>query len=285
MHRGLLSAAALCGVLVLAACTAPVGDPDLDPRLAVISAEFVQLRSDVAARQAEVRVTNDGDVPVQVGDVEVRDDRFDGVATRVNAGRVSTIPAGGTVDIRVQLPAMDCDVSEGQTSVWLEVPSFGEGMAFGRPLPDELSVIAPLHERECRAAAVAAAADVSLSSFTPSPAGEPADLTLTVVPTGEASASLVAMHATNLLTFAGDDVETYPLDLAIAEGDSDTVEVHVPIEPLRCDPHAVQEDKRGTVFTLDVEVDGAPGQIELAASEDMRGAILTWVGQWCGFGS
>jgi hypothetical protein len=55
--------------------------------------------------------------------------------------------------------------------------------------------------------------------------------------------------------------------------------------PLRCDPHAVQEDKRGTIFTLEVELDGVPGEIELAASEDMRGSILTWVSNWCGFGS
>ena len=60
--------------------------------------------------------------------------------------------------------------------------------------------------------------------------------------------------------------------------------VSLPLVPLRCDPHAVQEDKRGTIFTLAVELDGDPGEIELAAPEDLRGRILTWVGAWCGFG-
>ena len=59
--------------------------------------------------------------------------------------------------------------------------------------------------------------------------------------------------------------------VAVAAGDTDPLAVHLPLVPLRCDPHAVQEDKRGTVFTLEVEVDGEPGEIELAASEDMRG--------------
>ena len=58
----------------------------------------------------------------------------------------------------------------------------------------------------------------------------------------------------------------------------------VPIVPLRCDPHAVMEDKRGTVFDVRVEVDGASGVIEVAAPEAMRGEILRWVADWCGFG-
>ena len=60
--------------------------------------------------------------------------------------------------------------------------------------------------------------------------------------------------------------------------------VHLPLVPLRCDPHAVQEDKRGTVFNVEVELDGEPGLVQVAATEDMRGRILTWVADWCGFG-
>jgi len=44
------------------------------------------------------------------------------------------------------------------------------------------------------------------------------------------------------------------------------------------------EDKRGTVFNVLVEVDGASGVVEVAAPEAMRGEILRWVADWCGFG-
>ena len=44
------------------------------------------------------------------------------------------------------------------------------------------------------------------------------------------------------------------------------------------------EDKRGTVFNVAVEVDGASGVVEVAAPEAMRGEILRWVSDWCGFG-
>ena len=47
----------------------------------------------------------------------------------------------------------------------------------------------------------------------------------------------------------------------------------------------MQEDKRGTIFDLEVEIDGEPGEIELAASEELRGRMLTWVADWCGFGA
>ena len=57
------------------------------------------------------------------------------------------------------------------------------------------------------------------------------------------------------------------------------------LEPFRCDAHAVQEDKRGTIFTTDVTVGGENGQIELAAPPDMRAEILNAVADYCGFGS
>ena len=113
--------------------------------------------------------------------------------------------------------------------------------------------------------------------------------TARIVPTGEAAADVIGIQTTNLLTFGdapGDTADTFPIDVAIGAGATSTpTSVHLPLVPLRCDPHAVREDKRGTIFTLEVRVGGELGEIELAASEDMRGSILTWVSNWCGFGS
>jgi hypothetical protein len=61
------------------------------------------------------------------------------------------------------------------------------------------------------------------------------------------------------------------------------VTVELPILPARCDAHAVQEDKRGTVFRLLVEVGARPGSFDLAATPEMRGEILGWIAEWCGF--
>ena len=90
------------------------------------------------------------------------------------------------------------------------------------------------------------------------------------------------MQTTNLLQFA-DQPTPFALASTVTGTDAVTM-VAVPIVPLRCDPHAVMEDKRGTVFNVLVDVDGASGVVEVAAPEAMRGEILRWVADWCGFG-
>ena len=119
------------------------------------------------------------------------------------------------------------------------------------------------------------------------PPGEPAVLTLAIEPTGRAAARIDGIQTTNLITFADaadGTLDTYPIDVDVTQAETDPVEVRLPLVPLRCDAHAVQEDKRGTIFDLEVVVDGDPAEIELAASEELRGRILTWVADWCGFG-
>src|SRR3546814_6400040 len=97
-----MAAASLVGALLGCSAAAPA-DASLPEGVAV---SLVQLRGDVAARQAQVQIRNDGDQPLRIGAVRLDDPRFDGAAERVVA-RESTVPVGGAVDVRVQLPAMD----------------------------------------------------------------------------------------------------------------------------------------------------------------------------------
>lgn len=286
-------AAASCGALALAlaiaGCTGGgAGErTDASPTAlpAGVTVELRQLRSDVATRWAQVMITNRSDAELVVGALHVDDPRFDGPAERIN-DRESHVRAGSTVAIPVQLPTVACpapdDATGTVTLAWSNDDGSGTATA---ELTDPLSFVPPLHERECRAQALAAAADVAITSFTASPAGEPADLTVTITPTGDGSATIDDIHSTNLLTWVDHPSVEFPLDIEVAEGDTEAIEAHLPMLPFRCDPHAVQEDKRGTVFNVDIELDGEPGQIQLAATEEMRGRILTWVGQWCGFPS
>ncbi|GAB2846977.1 hypothetical protein ACFQ0P_05025 [Microbacterium insulae] len=289
--RAAAAAAALAVLAAITAC-APAAEPAPTPEPGLpagVSVELQQLRSDVAARQAEVLVTNGTDETLVVGEVAVTDPRFTDAATRV-AARDSTIPAGRSVGIRVQLPPVACDVVPADATATVEF-AYTLGDTGGRastPIEDPLDFVAPLHERECRVVLLSAAADIAFTGFEPAPAGEPAALELTVTPTGAGGAGIRAVQTTNLLTFAatgGDTADAHTIDLVLEPGESAPVTVSLPLVPLRCDPHAVQEDKRGTIFDLDVEIGGEPGEIELAASEELRGRILTWVADWCGFGS
>jgi hypothetical protein len=300
--RSAAFAFALVAMVALAGCTAGDGggstagaSEGVSNLPAGITVEFIQQRSDVATREARVMVTNGSDEPLVVTEVAVDDPHFDGHATRA-VERTSTIPAGSTTGIRVVLPAVQCPGDGGDGGADAEAGAdkatvtldyelgdrAGEGTA---DLPDPLGFVSPFHERECRAAALAQAAGVSFTGFTASAAGDPATLELTVAPTGSAAAVIDEIQPTNLIIFAGSFAASDPfaLDVHLSAGDSASVVVDVPIMPARCDPHAVQEDKRGTIFDVGVEVGGHDGEIELKVPEEMRGHILTWVAEWCGF--
>lgn len=288
--RAAAAGAVVAAGLVFSGCAGPPAPvPDPAPTLpAGVTVELAQLRADVGPRQAQVRVTNGSDTAIAVGEVRVEDPRLAGPATRVVADRTSTIPAGGSVDIRVQLPPVACPAAdEGEGTVALEIVSDSRTAEATASAPDALGFLERLHARECLMERVMDAATLSFTGFEPSPPGQPAALALTVTPTGRGAVTVVGVEGTNLLSFAGvpPEEDLYSLDLDIAAAKTDPIVLELPLAPFRCDPHAVLEDKRGTIFDVRVRLDGEPGEFELFVGEEMRARILTWVGDWCRFGS
>ncbi len=274
------SAALLCALLAagaMAGCGAPA-----DALPSGVEAALLQQRSDVAAHQAQVRIRNGSDDDLVVGDVTVRDPRFRTPAGRV-VDRTTTLAPGASVDVRIQLGQVDCDHADAaEPTLTLAYTVDGEPRTATGPIGEQIPFLAALHAAECLRARVEDAAAVELGRFTPSEPGEPAVLELVVGP-AEAGATarveLTGVRETNLLTFSGGS----PHSLALHPG-ADRQVVELPLLPSRCDPHAVQEDKRGTVFRVDVSIDGDTGAFDLAASPELRARILTWVADWCGYG-
>jgi len=278
-RRASLSCVPLILVLALAACSAQPAEPRELP--AGVDVELFQLRSDVAERGAQVRVMNDSDTDLVVTSLTFADDWFAGEAVR---DRVSTVPAGRTVDLRFALPESVCedepDAASRTSQVMLELEGGGTATV---DVADPLGFTTLIHERECLRHDLARVATLEWIAFVPSAAPLPAELQLSITPAGAAeTAELVQIQTTNLLQFA-DEPPHFALALPVTGTDAASV-VSVPLVPLRCDPHAVMEDKRGTVFNVLVDVDGASGVVEVAAPEAMRGEILRWVADWCGFG-
>lgn len=280
----------------LVACAGPPPTPDAPTTLpAGISASLIQLRSDVATRQAEVRVVNGTDSAIELGKVSVSDPRFTVAATRV-VDRRSTVLPGGSVDVRIQLADVDCSVGDdAESTVTLHYASAdaptgnGTDAAATAPLPEAIEFLAALHQRECVEQGAQAAASVAFGAFTPSPAGSPAQLELVVTPNPQAGRdapdlTIRGIRETNLLTFPALDAGAYPLEITQSGAARAAATTVLPLRPARCDPHAVQEDKRGTVFRLMVTLDGVDGSFDVAAEPDLRGRILTWVAAWCGYG-
>lgn len=291
MWRSCVAAAAL--TLALTGCTAapePGGTPSGAAAAlpAGLEAELIQLRSDVAARQAEVRLRNGGEATIEVGAVEVADPRFAAPARRV-VDRTTVLAAGHAVDVRVQLADARCDpASTTDTPPQVTIHGTRDGAPFAAtvPIAELIPFLAALHERECVQAGAAASADIALGAFAASDASAAAALDLVVTPRpGEGRLRITGIRGTNLLTFDGiGPGGELPLDVDQTGGDRSAVTVPLPVRPARCDPHAVLEDKRGTVFRLQVEVDGVAGSFDLAADPVLRGELLAWVARWCGYG-
>ncbi len=59
-------------------------------------------------------------------------------------------------------------------------------------------------------------------------------------------------------------------------------EVRLGIRPARCDPHAVAEDKVGTLIPLRVTVAGRDGVLKVGAGAQLRGRIYDFITSACG---
>ena len=279
-RRALVAAFALA---VLTGCAGGPTDGSGGSSEPELRAALIQLRADVAERHAQVRVENLSGAAVRIGEVAVVDPRFVADAVRL-VDRGSTVPAGGSIDIRVQLPAVTCDIaSSADPSVRLELIADGTSRGVTLPIADPLGFAGPLHDRECRAEALAAAADIAFTGFSPSPSGEPALLHMEIVAVGDGEAEVTAVQQTNLLTFGDATIDgVLPIGVLVQPGKEPTT-LDLPVVPTRCDAHAVQEDKRGTIFDVRVSVAGESGEVELFVGDALRGRILTWVADWCGF--
>jgi len=276
-------------VIVLLAGCAAASDPAAAPSTELpdgVTVELRQTRADVAFRQAAVEVRNATERTLVVGAVSVADPRFAAPAERVVA-RTSTLAPGAVADVRVQLADVACDApDEAEATVTLHY-RWGDDDADAvatAPIVDAVPFVAALHANECLQVEAEQSARIAFGRFTPSPPGEPAALELVVTPAeGIGALRILGIRETNLLTTPDVEDSVHPLDIDQTGADRSAVTVELPILPARCDAHAVQEDKRGTVFRVLVEVDGRAGSFDLAATPEMRGEILGWIAEWCGF--
>ena len=270
--RRALVALGLAFAALLAGCVA--APPALPEGVKVL---VVQQRSDVAERMAQLRVHNGSDAALAFTAARLIDSRF---ASAVDIEREVRLEPGATSDLRFALPEPVCEGGAVRRTLTL---TRADGTRFVADLSSAEDFTVGLHARECLLVEIERTASLAWTGFTASPPGEPAMAMLTATPTGAGQPVLLAeLRSTNLVRFAPKDGDRWRLGLAL---DARSVEtsIEVPLVPQRCDPHVVQEDKRGTIFTIDVEEPRA-GTIELPMPPELKSQVLTWVAEWCRFG-
>ena len=258
-----------------------------------IAVSVYQTRTDVVPRRLEVSFQNLTGGPLTITGVRFSAAQF--VETAVWEKDSTVIPNGATVDLPVSLPAPDCDASSSRPFVEFDyLLNDGTSGTARTEADDRLDRLPSLQTEDCLVDAVADVADLSL--VTPPRVGARADrpvveLDVTVRPSGASGTlTLVALSSTTLLSPAdpatGQALTSQPLDVTIAAGDKPSV-VTLLLTPGRCDPHAIAEDKRGTVMPFDVVVDGpivdsTAGRVAVPSSDEVRGALYAFVTAACG---
>ena len=269
-------------VALCAACTAVPPAPTASTALPDgIGVRIFQTRFDYAERVLEISVSNDGASDFALVSASFASPRFTDAADYADP---LTLGPGMTRNLRVRLADPVCtDVPPGPATVTLGWTVAGGATAFATVTPgDDTAALERISAEDCLIAGVDSVVTITPAARLRGGSGASAWLDLTLTPTGEAGAVTIdRVGATTLLASAtGID---WPVGRTI-DAASPRATVALELRPARCDPHAVAEDKRGTVLPLAVRVQGGPaGTYNLAVGDALRGEIYAWITARCGF--
>ena len=273
--------AAAIAVVALAGCApSPAALPD------GVTVSVFQNRFDYSTRTLQLKVANGTGSAITVTRAVFESTRFSQPAVW---DRPQRIPAGGARDLAVRLPDPVCDGGTPADSVTLSftLDDGTSGTAAVEPV-DEQARLDTINDEDCLTASVAAVATIDPVGglhWMPG-AHSPATLELAVLPTGaDGELTIVEAKGTVLLSLAdggGAPVTTLPVNATISAGVG-PARIPLLLVPHRCDPHAVEEDKRGTFFPLEVSThDGRSGTVYVAVDDDVRRALYEFYADYCG---
>ena len=284
MRVGVVAAVILAlGAISLTGCT-----PDV-PSADDISVAVYQTRPDQAERRLEISVTNQSSEIMTISRAEFTSTQFaETVAWQKDSTRVLPNVA---VDLPVLLSAAECGSDAIESTVTIDY-AVGDGPTQTVELTpvDKYHRMEQLRVEDCIGQSLARHVVLELSTLprtVTSHGRTVAELDLTVTPTGaDGSATVDAILSTVLFAVTdpatGETPASVPLDIAV-DATSTPRTVTLEVIPSRCDPHAVAEDKRGTVFPFTVTTsDGTAGTAFVAATPEVKAALFAFVGVACG---
>jgi len=257
---------------------------------ASLSVDVTQGRTDRDARIIVMDVTNTGDSPIRLTRAELDTPQFVDAAVW---SRGTTLKPGLTVSLRAELSDPVCPIADGaEATVTLDYTTeSGAGSTTATSITVEPSqstgVLAIIGRDDCIGVLVAEHADIRVAdsvSWAPG-AHQPASLDLVITSTGSAgSLEIQDARSTillNLVDASGASVGELPLSLTVP-ADSPEQRVTLQLVPTRCDPHAVAEDKRGTIMILDLETsDGISGAAYYRSSDEVKASLYAFVADYC----
>lgn len=273
------------GLAVLAAVAVAVsGLSGCAPAASVLDDVAVvvyQPRTDIAQGRLAIQVHNGGSEPLHV--VGARLSSPDFVADTVWPNDSATVPAGRALDLRAPLPEVRCD-GETAAVATIRVTVGTATEAAELDVADPYDLLPRLHREACLGEEIAAIATLTPLEVILPTGRAPAILVIGVHPTGAAgSVTLESVAGTTLLKPTADGQATDQADLGITIDADGPSEVRIPFVPNRCDPHALLEDKIGTIIPLYVTTATTRStRWMLPVTDDQRADFYAFFAAYCG---
>jgi hypothetical protein len=284
----LLAAAAILGLLASGCGGSGKPGPKTTQVAATgLTVSVLQWRTDYTVRRAQIEVSNGSSAPVKVTAARLTSTAFAGTATwqSRNQADETTIGPGVATDLPAPLPPTNCQATGTfRTTVQLSLRT-GNGIAHTAELPvqDKFGTVAGVHADDCRRQAALDIAALTLVDPLRriTRHGRPVGLLdLRVTPSGKpGTLSLESIGSTTLLGPPTGAQWTLNRTVSATSGPST---VTLELRAARCDPHAIAEDKLGTVMPLTLHVNQGPsGVVTLPADPDLRIQIQRFVRDAC----
>lgn len=263
-----------------------------------VSAEINQLRDNYSRQIIAIQLTNNTPDQLTVLGAELASALFAApISWQTPAGGIE-LPPGQAKILPAQLPAPDCGKNPAPSPVAATVTLRFAGAPGTAPAAtgpavtvhatDPYGVLSRNNTEMCLAAAAATVAAIRLApELEVSADARTAVVRLIVAPrltpgaVNPGSAGTLTIDRIDGTTLVEEDpAAPWPRSVTV-KSDGPSEELRLVIRPARCDPHAIAEDKVGTLLPLHVQTGGLEGVLKIDAGPLLRGRIYDFVSTVC----
>ena len=258
-----------------------------------VTAEISQFRDNYSKQIIEIQLTNTTGHALTVLGAELTSPLF--AAPIIWSARTGGIelPPGQPKSLPAPLPAPDCGSPAGpgatsgaagdaRVSLRLATPEGAVPVPAMAPATDPFGVLARNNSELCLAREASAVATIALDPGLEVAAdGQTAVVRLLLQPRAAGAGELVIDRIEETTLLAEASQAPWPRSVTVRAGGA-PAQVRLGIRPSRCDPHAVAEDKVGTLLPLQVRVAGREGIVKIDAGSQLRARIYDFVTKACG---
>ena len=259
-----------------------------------VTAEISQFRDNYSKQIIEIQLTNTTGHALTVLGAELTSPLF--AAPIIWSARTGGIelPPGQPKSLPALLPAPDCGspaepeaqpeggAGDARVSLRLATPEGAVPVPAMAPVTDPFGVLARNNSELCLAREASAVATIALDPELELAAdGRTAVLRLLLQPRAAGAGELVIDRIEETTLLAEASQAPWPRSVTVRAGGA-PAQVRLGIRPSRCDPHAVAEDKVGTLLPLQVRVAGREGIVKIDAGSQLRARIYDFVTKACG---